>query len=333
MDFEKNLISILTNVLGEPRRDYTSSGGWIEYNCPCCSDDLGHHDDKYNFAVTTDELYGHCWKCGYSAKLSSVIRRYGSIDDLNEYKYELNALKESRFFSLPNGVNDKVEDIDMVDVVNLPDGFRLVSDFLNSENENNNRAIEYLNKRGVDEYLIRKYNIGFCSYGSGIYTNRVVIPSYDMYGDLNYWVARDYTDNKNRRKILNPDLDKKSIIFNEYFINWYEPITLVEGPFDHIVVPNSIPLLGCLFDEEHLAYKTILEKAHSRINIMLDNDATDKSYSLYKFMNAVMPGQIRIIECPDGYDPSDYYRDYGRNGIVQLLRSAHKLDEFTLMTI
>ena len=42
MDFEKNVISILTNVLGDPKRDYTSSGGWIEFNCPCCADEIGH---------------------------------------------------------------------------------------------------------------------------------------------------------------------------------------------------------------------------------------------------------------------------------------------------
>lgn len=329
MDFEKNVISILTNVLGEPKRDYTSSGGWIEFNCPCCADEVGHPDNKYNLAITTDELYGHCWRCGYSGKVSSIIRKYGSSDDLEEYKGELNALRESRLFNLSNGAIEQVEELDKVDGVSLPDGFKLID-------ENNwfcKDASEYLKDRGVDDFLIKKFNIGFCGPNLGKYSKRIVIPSYDVYGDLNYWVARDYSGNSKRTKILNPDIDKKSIIFNEYYINWYEPITLVEGPFDHIVVPNSIPLLGCSFDDENVAYKALVEKAHSTINILLDSDATNKAYPLYKMLNNAMPGNVRIIECPDGYDPSDYYRYYGKKGIISLLKSAHKLDEFTLAMI
>jgi len=336
MDFEKNVISILTNVLGNPKRDYTSSGGWIEFNCPCCADEIGHPDNKYNLAITTDELYGHCWRCGYSGKVSSIIRKYGSSSDLDEYKTELDALKESRLFNLSNGVMEQVEELDRVDGVYLPEGFQLVSQRLEAKNvglSGENAAIKYLKGRGVDEFLIKKYNIGFISYGGGKYSHRIVIPSYDAYGDLNYWVARDYTGNPKRLKILNPDIDKKSIVFNEYFINWYEPVTLVEGPFDHIVVPNSIPLLGKSIDEDSMVYKTLVEKSHSRINILLDDDAIDTAYKMYKFLNNVMKDRIRIIECPQGYDASDYYKCFGRKGILNLLRSAHKLDDFMLSLI
>lgn len=326
MDFEKNIISILNNVLGEPKKDYTSGGGWIEYNCPCCADELGHPDGKYNFAVTTEELYGHCWKCGYSGKLSRIIRKYGSENDLSDYKEELAAYKESRLFTLSGDVNDSVEELDQVDGVMLPDGFKLIDTGVENE------ALKYLRKRGVDDFLIKKFNIGYCDYGCGKYTKRIVIPSYDMYGDLNYWVARDY-GGKSKWKILNPDIDKKSIVFNEYFINWYEPITLVEGPFDHIVVPNSIPLLGKSLDEDSLVYKMLLSKAHNTINIFLDDDAIETAYRMYKFLNNVMKDRIRLIECPDGYDASDFYKDFGKKGMVKLLRSAHKLDDFTLATI
>ena len=336
MDFEQNVISILTDVLGEPKRSYTSSGGWIEYNCPCCADELGHQDGKYNLAVTLEGLYGHCWKCGYSGKLSTIIRKYGSADDLGEYKNELSMYKESRLFSLTGGLSDSVDELDQVEEITLPEGFRLIEkDYIDKDTGkffHKNDAIQYLEKRGVDEFLVKKFNIGFCSYGSSIYSHRIVIPSYDMYGELNYWVARDYTG-KNKWKILNPKVDKKAIVFNEYFINWYEPITLVEGPFDHIVVPNSIPLLGSAFDDESMAYKTIMSRVHAPVNIMLDNDAVNKAYRMYKFLNSAMPGNVRIVECPDGYDPSDYHRDFGRKGIVSLLRTAHCLDDFTLATI
>lgn len=327
MDFEKNIISILNNVLGEPKKDYTSGGGWIEYNCPCCADELGHPDGKYNFAVTTEELYGHCWRCGYSGKLSRIIRKYGSENDLSDYKDELAAYKESRLFTLSDDVNDSVEELDQVEEITLPEGFKLIDTGIENE------ALRYLRKRGVDDFLIKKFNIGYCGRGHGIYSERIVIPSYDMFGELNYWFCRDYTGKNTQWSKLNPKIDKKSIVFNEYFVNWYEPITLVEGPFDHIVVPNSIPLLGKALDEDSLVYKMLLSKAHNTINIFLDDDAIETAYRMYKFLNNVMKGQIRIIECPDGYDASDFYKDFGKKGMVRLLRNAHKLDDFTLAMI
>ena len=75
------------------------------------------------------------------------------------------------------------------------------------------------------------------------------------------------------------------------------------------------------------------EKSHSRINILLDDDAIDTAYKMYKFLNNVMKDRIRIIECPQGYDASDYYKCFGRKGILNLLRSAHKLDDFMLSLI
>lgn len=329
MDFEHNVISILNGILGDPKRDYTSSGGWIEYNCPCCADEVGHPDGKYNLAITVDELYGHCWRCGYTNKLSNIIRKYGSSEDLEDYKHELSTYKESRLFSLYGALNDSVEDLDKIDGVDLPDGFKLI----NTEEKTDNDATRYLKKRGVDDFLIKKYNIGYCGRGHGIYSERIVIPSYDVFGNLNYWFGRDYTGKNGQWSKLNPKIDKKSIIFNEYFINWYEPITLVEGPFDHIVVPNSIPLLGKAIDEESMVYKALVAKAHSTVNIFLDDDAIETAYKTYKFLNNAMKGKIRVIECPNGYDASDYYRDFGKAGIIRLLKTAHTLDEFTLTTI
>lgn len=327
MDFEQNIISILTDTLGEPKRSYTSSGGWIEYNCPCCADELGHPDDKYNFAVTVEGLYGHCWKCGYTNKVSRVIQQYGTPDSLSDYKEALAAYKESRLFTLSPDLNDSVEELDTVDDVTLPEGFKLI----NTGDSASNEAVQYLRKRGVDDFLIKKYNIGYCGHGCREYSGRIIIPSYDMYGELNYWFGRDYTGKNTQWSKLNPKIDKKTIVFNEYFINWYEPVTLVEGPFDHIAVPNSIPLLGKAIDEESMVYKVIVSKAHAPINIFLDDDATDTAYKIYGFLNNTMPGNVNIIECPEGYDASDYHRDFGRKGIVRLLRSARKLNETDLI--
>lgn len=54
MNLENKVIGILSNILGNPKRDYCSSNGWIEFNCPVCAEQNGGPDNKYNLAVSID---------------------------------------------------------------------------------------------------------------------------------------------------------------------------------------------------------------------------------------------------------------------------------------
>ena len=53
-----------------------------------------------------------------------------------------------------------------------------------------NHAINFLRKRGLDDIDIKKYKIGFCD--DGVYQNRIIVPSYDENGVLNYFVGRSF---------------------------------------------------------------------------------------------------------------------------------------------
>jgi hypothetical protein len=45
-------------------------------------------------------------------------------------------------------------------------------------------------------------------------------------------------------KYKNPEVQKEIIIWNEYNIKWEDPVYIVEGAFDSIFLPNSVPMLG-----------------------------------------------------------------------------------------
>ena len=84
--------------------------------------------------------------------------------------------------------------------------------------------------------------------------------------------------------------------------------------------------------EESRLYKALKEKAHANINILLDDDAYDNAYRMYKFLNSKgFKDRVRLIQCPQGYDASLINEKFGKKGIIKLLRSAIKLDEYTLM--
>ena len=83
---------------------------------------------------------------------------------------------------------------------------------------------------------------------------------------------------------------------------------------------------------ENAVYKALKEKAHANINILLDDDAYDNAYRMYKFLNSKgFKDRVRLIQCPQGYDASLINEKFGKKGIIKLLRSAIKLDEYTLM--
>ena len=327
MEIYEKLQNIVESILGSPRREYPGGGGWFEYNCPHCTEEnFGEPDNKYNLAVNYEEGYCHCWRCFYSTKISKVVKQYGSAENFNEYKNEVSRIKEAFYYQIQAGefiIHDDPVELEPLTLPNCNDPHDGTND--------GNKALSYLYGRGVDDYIIEKHNIKYVgNEWNSAYRNMIIIPSYDEFGDLNYFTGRDFTGKKNFNK-KNPDIAKTEIIFDIGMVNWYEPITIVEGPFDHIVVPNSIPLLGKAMKAEDMIYHTLCHKAKHNINIMLDADAESSALKLYQLLNnGVMFDRIRVVKCPDKMDPSDVYKVYGRKGILALLSNARKVDDLTL---
>ena len=333
---EESILNLLYTFLGNYGKQ---SSEWYSFNCPECAQEKGvKADNKYNLEVKIDlNVRGcggyHCWRCkdinGTKGTLVSLFKKYASKTVLDEFKQIVSSYREAKKYELFDGSGDVPDEFLEDNELYLPDGFKPIRE----NDENAREAVEYLKNRGIDFNLIKQYNIGYIGNEKNIHfslRNRIVIPSYDAFDGLNYWVGRDYTG-KNKVRYKNPKAEKTKFIFNEGKINWYEPITLVEGPFDHIVVPNSIPLLGKTLDKDYLLYKTLIRRSRSLINIMLDPDAAYNAKKIYKLLeNSDLNGSIRFIECPDDLDASLVYEKYGKKGIISLLTRAKKLNDYEL---
>lgn len=324
---------IVENSIGTPRRD---NEGWMEYNCPYCALEKGvESDGKYNLAVNYGENlktkpFFHCWRCGTSGKLSKLIKDFGNSGDLSKYYNELKNIKSSLLYQFDFGSD--FGDFQIENTVKLPNDYRKIS----KNDKYAKEAIDYLQKRNISWYLIDYYNIGYVPYWSKDkeMRNRIVIPSYDEFGELNYFVARDYTGKRKLRKYNNPDIKKTDFVFNEDKINWYEDVTLVEGAFDHMVVPNSIPLLGKTLKCDYATFNTVITKAKANVNVLLDDDALNDAKKIYKLLSSTnLKGRVRLIECPDGYDASDIYQKFGKKGIRKLMQRAKEIEEFELVSV
>jgi len=247
------IITILDSALGVGS---SLKGNEQAHHCPFCN----HHKKKLQ--VNLDTQRWHCWVCDSKGRsISSLLRK------LNVDLRDIAVVKD--VYGDEPEYDSKEE---YVAKLQLPKEFKQLYFKPKGINPSYNQAIHYLNKRGITKADIVKYNIGYCE--DGLYGGRVIIPSYDDNGDLNYFVARSFYED-DKMKYKNPPISRDVIVF-ENMINWNEPITLVEGVFDSFSVKrNVIPLLG-KFLLSKLKNK-ILEKGVKDVTIMLDSDAVEDS--------------------------------------------------------
>ena len=158
-------------------------------------------------------------------------------------------------------------------------------------------ALKFIMERGLTMEDVVRYNLHYCL--NGVYQNRIIVPSYDSNGQLNYFVGRDFY--KGGMKYKNPPIPKDIIGFDLY-IDWSQPIVLCEGVFDAIAIKNnSIPLFGKTILPK--LFEKILTKKVKHIIISLDEDAFQDSLKMIKkfFDNGISVNFVKLTNS----DPSD----------------------------
>jgi DNA primase len=239
---------------------------------------VSHHKPKLQINIQTQKW--HCWVSNVGGRtLFQLLKKVGAshqhfdelkelVGDTPQYNKKTDSLP-NEFIPLWNGTDSIVK----------------------------RHALSYLYKRGITDSDMLKYNIGYCD--EGLYSNRIIIPSYDSDGTLNFFVGRDFYNSK--MKYRNSPTSKNIIGF-DLFINWDEPIILCEGVFDAMAFKrNAIPLFG----------KTVMSKLQkkiikSRVKIIylaLDNDAIKDAIKISdNFINNGI--DVRMIKFKEK-DPSE----------------------------
>jgi hypothetical protein len=296
---EFHLIVELLDEIFENCKMHNELTGQISYDCPVCSYDikgLSHGDYKGNLEINYIIGVYKCWACSETndthGSLYKLIKKYGNDKQLNTY-----LLYRPEDVEIHNNKSNKVI---------LPEDFVLFTEASEGLKKTPfyNQAKRYLEKRNIDDKIIKKFNIGFCYNGE--YANRIIIPSYDYNLNLNYFIARSYLTSA-KLKYKNPNVVKDNIIFNEYHIDWSDTIYLVEGVFDALFLDNSIPLLG-KYLSEHL-HETLYQRA-VKIVIVLDGDAWESAQKLYHKLNCGrLMNKVFIVKLPIDKDVADLKGD------------------------
>lgn len=284
------LVELLTDVLGKPKQHYESKGQ-ISFDCPVCSDEKGldHGDGKGNLEINYGKHVYKCWSCGET---------YGTQGPLGKLFDKFGSKKQKKLYNLIKPEELKQEDIKRPKL-RLPEGY------ISFENSNPKfiphiEAMRYLTSRGITDEMIKKYKIGYTVTGDFAY--RIIVPSYNSEGVLNYFVARAWVPKKMKYK--NPTAEKDQIIFNEGAVDWKKDVYLCEGVFDSFFLSNPIVMLGKKMSK--LLFETLYTKAEGNIIICTDGDAFKDGVKLYHELNGgILYNKIKIIKLPSDKDVCD----------------------------
>jgi DNA primase len=255
------LLQLLESILGKGK---STSGNNIAFFSPFQS----HYKPKLEIDINTTSSGENAWHCWISDKkgrsISSLFKQLNlpkerfeqlnRIIESSKYRVDVNETKTNQTIQLP------AEYVPLWNKKSTPDY---------------KNAIHYLSTRGITIFDILKYRIGYCE--SGEYSGKIIIPSYDKDGQLNYFVSRAYYK-ADKFKHKNPKISKDIIGF-EMLINWNQPIILCEGSFDAIAIKrNAIPLFGKII--QPALQKKIIEERVKNIYICLDADALKNALAI-----------------------------------------------------
>ena len=260
-----------------------------------------HHKRKLNINTITG--YYQCWVCGFSGKsFSSLLKK---LKASAEY-YQILCKNKVR----TSYVSDEKK------TLTLPSEFKPL--YKSSNDVGYKHALNYCLKRNLNVHEIVRYNIGYCTEGT--FANRVIIPSYDKDGNLNFYCGRDFYNGYLKYRLCD---GSKDIIGFELFTDFTKPITIVEGPFDALSVKyNTVPLFGKTMSRK-LKMK-LLEYRPPYVNVLLDNDALGSSLKICDFLisNDI---ESRLILL-DGKDPNEI----GHIKTWQTISCGVRMDESVL---
>jgi hypothetical protein len=255
------LVYLLERTLNSKSKNLTKADEYMFY-----SPFVSHYKPKLQVNIESQKW--HCWVSNQGGH--SIYSLFKKVNADTRYFAELKDL----VFTPSKSKGETESKV----IVSLPRDFQAL--WKVSKSLYRNQAKSFLHKRGITDWDIKKYKIGFCD--SGLYEGRIIIPSYDGLGLLNYFVGRSFVGEKMKYK--NPNVS-------------------CEGVFDAMSIrSNAIPMLSKKPSKSLL--QKIFEKNVKTIYIALDDDAKKDAYVMSEFFKD-FGIDSKVVKLPKDQDPND----------------------------
>lgn len=218
----------------------------VIFFCPKHGSKAGRTEGQLSVNLKTD--WFNCWSCGFAGRnLYILLTQNGKTAVSKLYLEELEDKRRDSRRCL-------VVDVPKVyDPPAIPQEFKSLS--APSRSPYFRAAMAYMDRRGLGIGDVLRWKLGYCE--SGEMAGRIIIPSFDEYGELNFVVGRSFYEDPLRYKPY-PKHQCKDIVWNDYMVDWTQPVTVTEGPFDAFVAEDNATILQGTILPDSLVRKIVL---------------------------------------------------------------------------
>ncbi len=240
------------------QEELITRGDEVVFICPKCR----HRKPK--LAVNLKIDWFHCWVCDWKGKnLAPILGLRGKTPELQEYLAER------------DGAPKQVIPEKVYDLPKLPLEFRSLS--RSHRSPYHRQALEYLFARGLTMDDVLRWKLGYCE--SGEFRRRIIIPSFDEHGELNFVMSRTFYDETESYKYMPcPKNQSKDIVWNDYMVEWDRPVVVTEGPFDAFKAEDNVVALQGSIIGDNLFSKIVTTGVE--VQFAMDTDAFKKQMNI-----------------------------------------------------
>ena len=327
-----------------------------------------HHEKTASFAINEIQQYYHCFGCGVSGDVISLVQQLESQD----FYGALEVLAKAAGLSMPTVVFDPEHATRVKKKQRILAALEAAREYYCAQLGGENLA--YLHSRGVTDELIKTFNIGASTSWDGclkhlvkkgfteqelvdagiavkrdsgtLYDaigNRITFAIFNLYGECIGFQARTLSQEKDIARYKNTGqtivFDKGSVVYGADVLkknkltNFIDRLIVVEGNVDVISLvgagfTNTVACMGTALTAFHAR---ILKRFSDRIYICFDGDSAGQQAALRGLdILAAENLDVRVVSLPDELDPDDFVRKRGAKAFEGLLDAALPLIDYKL---
>jgi len=278
-----------------------SGPGSLRGRCP-----LPTHQSKQSRWSFSADLYKDLWAChsesciqGRNGRIGGDVIEFVSL--MESCSIRDAAVKLQQWFSTDFRLSIKGVPVYEEDERELtPLSFKLMK-----INQNH----QYFQERGISRETTVYFGIGHY-YGTGYFSNRIVIPIHDDSGTLVAYSGRAIDESLPKYK-LPRGFPKSAVLFNLHRVQNSTTVIVVEGFFDCMKVwqagfENVVALMGCSLSDKQ---SMLLVNRFQFAILMLDADPTGQRATANILQQLTPQMYVRVVTLPQGKQPDQLSDD------------------------
>lgn len=324
-----------------------------------------HSEKTPSFSVQQNKQMYYCFGCGEGGNVITFLMKHRNLSFVEAVKQ----LAERANIVIPD--KDNVVDYEKINLKEkLLQINRESAKFFYLNLQKTSEAVDYFNKRGIDQDIIKRFGLGYAfdrfdglmkylSYKgysldlieqAGLviknekskyydrFRKRVMFPVFDIRGRVIGFGGR-VLDNSKPKYLNSPE----TLVFNKgdnlYGLNLVaknndrREIIIVEGYMDTIALHQYgiINVVASLGTALTLSQAKLLKRYADEVIICYDSDAAGQAATLRGLDIIAGAGcSVKVINIPKGKDPDEYIRAEGKDAFIKCVQDAMPLVEYKL---